>query len=206
MVLGYIYLKYFKVKLMDIAVQNEFNKYIDDFSKNLLVLKSNIYPILNEAIININKCLLIGGKLIFFGNGGSASDSQHLCAEFVGRYKKDREPLAAIALNTDTSILTAVANDMGYENIFSRQVKALAKKEDLLFAISTSGESKNVINAVSVGKELGLTSISLTGMKESSLSRMSDICISVPSNQVNQIQEMHILIGHFICEMVEKDL
>lgn len=206
MVLGYIYLKYFKVKLMDIAVQNEFNKYIDDFSKNLLVLKSNIYPILNEAIININKCLLIGGKLIFFGNGGSASDSQHLCAEFVGRYKKDREPLAAIALNTDTSILTAVANDMGYENIFSRQVKALAKKEDLLFAISTSGESKNVINALSVGKELGLTSISLTGMKESSLSRMSDICISVPSNQVNQIQEMHILIGHFICEMVEKDL
>ena len=206
MVLGYIYLKYFKVKLMDITVQNEFNKYIDDFSKNLLVLKSNIYPILNEAIININKCLLIGGKLIFFGNGGSASDSQHLCAEFVGRYKKDREPLAAIALNTDTSILTAVANDMGYENIFSRQVKALAKKEDLLFAISTSGESKNVINAVSVGKELGLTSISLTGMKESSLSRMSDICISVPSNQVNQIQEMHILIGHFICEMVEKDL
>ena len=206
MILGYIYLKYFKVKLMDITVQNEFNKYIDDFSKNLLVLKSNIYPILNEAIININKCLQIGGKLIFFGNGGSASDSQHLCAEFVGRYKKDREPLAAIALNTDTSILTAVANDMGYENIFSRQVKALAKKEDLLFAISTSGESKNVINAVSVGKELGLTSISLTGMKESSLSRMSDICISVPSNQVNQIQEMHILIGHFICEMVEKDL
>ena len=206
MVLGYIYLKYFKVKLMDITVQNEFNKYIDDFSKNLLVLKSNIYPILNEAIININKCLQIGGKLIFFGNGGSASDSQHLCAEFVGRYKKDREPLAAIALNTDTSILTAVANDMGYENIFSRQVKALAKKEDLLFAISTSGESKNVINALGVGKELGLTSISLTGMKESSLSRMSDICISVPSNQVNQIQEMHILIGHFICEMVEKDL
>ena len=115
MVLGYIYLKYFKVKLMDIAVQNEFNKYIDDFSKNLLVLKSNIYPILNEAIINISKCLQIGGKLIFFGNGGSASDSQHLCAEFVGRYKKDREPFAAIALNTDTSILTAVANDMGYE-------------------------------------------------------------------------------------------
>ena len=191
---------------MDIAVQNEFNKYIDDSSKNLLDLKLNIYPILNEAIINIKKCLQVGGKLIFFGNGGSASDSQHLCAEFVGRYKKDREPLAAIALNTDTSILTAVANDMGYENIFSRQVKALAKKEDLLFAISTSGESKNVINALSVGKELGLTSISLTGMKESSLSRMSDICISVPSNQVNQIQEMHILIGHFICEMVEKNL
>ena len=155
---------------------------------------------------DINKCLEIGGKLIFFGNGGSASDSQHLCAEFVGRYKKNRDPLAAIALNTDTSILTAVANDMGYENIFSRQIKALAKKQDLLFAISTSGESKNVINAVSVGKELGLTSIALTGMKESSLSKISDICINVPSNQVNKIQEMHILIGHFICEMVEKDL
>ena len=113
--------------------------------------------------------------------------------------------MAAIALNTDTSIITAVANDMGYEQVFERQVKALAKKEDILFAISTSGESKNVINAVKVGKEMGIYSISLTGMKDSTLSKLSNISINVPSNTVNHVQEMHIIIGHFICEIVEKE-
>lgn len=185
-------------------MENEFNKYIDECSINLKDLKLNIFPQLEEAIININKCFSLGGKIIFFGNGGSASDSQHICAEFVGRYKKDRAPLAAIALNTDTSILTSVANDMGYEQVFERQVQALAKKEDILFAISTSGESKNVINAVKIGTDMGLFSISLTGMKESTLSNLSNISINVPSNKVNHIQEMHIIIGHFICEMAEK--
>ena len=185
-------------------MENEFNKYIDECSINLKDLKLNIFPQLKEAIININKCFSLGGKIIFFGNGGSASDSQHICAEFVGRYKKDRAPLAAIALNTDTSILTSVANDMGYEQVFERQVQALAKKEDILFAISTSGESKNVINAVKIGTDMGLFSISLTGMKESTLSKLSNISINVPSNKVNHIQEMHIIIGHFICEMAEK--
>ena len=185
-------------------MENEFNKYIDECSINLKDLKLNIFSQLEEAIININKCFSLGGKIIFFGNGGSASDSQHICAEFVGRYKKDRAPLAAIALNTDTSILTSVANDMGYEQVFERQVQALAKKEDILFAISTSGESKNVINAVKIGTDMGLFSISLTGMKESTLSKLSNISINVPSNKVNHIQEMHIIIGHFICEMAEK--
>jgi D-sedoheptulose 7-phosphate isomerase len=186
-------------------LENEFNKYIDQCSINLKDLKLNILPQLEEAIKNINKCFSLGGKIIFFGNGGSASDSQHICAELVGRYKKNRAPLAAIALNTDTSIITAVANDMGYEQVFERQVKALAKKEDILFAISTSGESKNVINAVKVGKEMGIYSISLTGMKESTLSKLSNISINVPSNTVNHVQEMHIVIGHFICEIVEKE-
>ena len=185
-------------------MENEFNKYIDECSINLKDLKLNIFPQLEGAIINITKCFSLGGKIIFFGNGGSASDSQHICAEFVGRYKKDRAPLAAIALNTDTSILTSVANDMGYEQVFERQVQALAKKEDILFAISTSGESKNVINAVKIGTDMGLFSISLTGMKESTLSKLSNISINVPSNKVNHIQEMHIIIGHFICEMAEK--
>ncbi|HIG08348.1 MAG TPA: SIS domain-containing protein [Alphaproteobacteria bacterium] len=190
--------------LWNLVLENEFNKYIDECSINLKDLKLNIFPQLEEAIININKCFSLGGKIIFFGNGGSASDSQHICAEFVGRYKKDRAPLAAIALNTDTSILTSVANDMGYEQVFERQVQALAKKEDILFAISTSGESKNVINAVKIGTDMGLFSISLTGMKESTLSKLSNISINVPSNKVNHIQEMHIIIGHFICEMAEK--
>ncbi|HIK87277.1 MAG TPA: SIS domain-containing protein [Alphaproteobacteria bacterium] len=190
--------------LWNLVLENEFNKYIDECSINLKDLKLNIFPQLEEAIININKCFSLGGKIIFFGNGGSASDSQHICAEFVGRYKKDRAPLAAIALNTDTSILTSVANDMGYEQVFERQVQALAKKEDILFAISTSGESKNVINAVKIGTDMGLFSISLTGMKESTLSKLSNISINVPSHKVNHIQEMHIIIGHFICEMAEK--
>jgi|TARA_B110000495_G_scaffold71012_1_gene60638 D-sedoheptulose 7-phosphate isomerase len=186
-------------------LENEFNKYIDECSLNLKEMKANILPQLEEVIINIKKCLSLGGKIIFFGNGGSASDSQHLCAEFVGRYKKDRAPLAAIALNTDTSIITAVANDMGYEKIFTRQVQALAKKEDILFAISTSGESKNVLDAVKFGNDMGIFSISLTGMKDSTLSKLSNISLNVPSNKVNHIQEMHIIIGHFICEMTEKD-
>ena len=190
--------------LWNLVLEDDFNKYIDQCSINLKDLKLNIFPQLQEAIININKCFSLGGKILFFGNGGSASDSQHICAEFVGRYKKDRAPLAAIALNTDTSILTSVANDMGYEQVFERQVQALAKKEDILFAISTSGESKNVINAVKIGTDMGLFSISLTGMKESTLSKLSNISINVPSNKVNHIQEMHIIIGHFICEMAEK--
>jgi len=192
--------------LWNLVLEDDFNKYIDQCSINLKDLKLNIFPQLQEAIININKCFSLGGKILFFGNGGSASDSQHICAEFVGRYKKDRAPLAAIALNTDTSVLTSVANDMGYEQVFERQVQALAKKEDILFAISTSGESKNVINAVKIGTDMGLFSISLTGMKESTLSKLSNISINVPSNKVNHIQEMHIIIGHFICEMAEKQL
>ena len=121
-------------------------------------------------------------------------------------YIKNRDPLPAISLNTDTSILTAVANDMGYEKVFERQVQALAKKEDVLFAISTSGKSKNVIKAVITGKKKGIKIISLTGKNESELSSLSDVSIKVPSDKVNHIQEMHILIGHFICEMIEKDI
>ena len=113
--------------------------------------------------------------------------------------------MPAISLNTDTSILTAVANDMGYEKVFERQVEALAKKEDILFAISTSGKSKNVINAVITGKKKGIKTIALTGKENSELSRLSDISIKVPSDKVNHIQEMHIIIGHFICEMIEEN-
>ena len=124
---------------------------------------------------NVSCCS--GGKIIFFGNGGSASDSQHLCAEFVGRYKKDRSPLPAISLNTDTSILTAVANDMGYEKVFERQVEALAKKEDIIFAISTSGSSKNVINAIKVAKKMNIKTIKQrTKMKKIENYKYSNFC------------------------------
>ena len=188
------------------SLENKFIDYIDELSNNLDSLKENLFVEIEQTVHYIKKSLNSGGKIIFFGNGGSASDSQHLCAEFVGRYKKNRNPLAAISLNTDTSILTAVANDMGYEKVFERQVQALANKEDILFAISTSGKSKNVINAVLAGKKKGIKIISLTGRNDSELSSLSDISIKVPSDKVNHIQEMHILIGHFICEMIEKDI
>jgi len=187
-------------------LENEFKDYLDECSYNLNYMKKNLFLEIEKTISHIKNSFKSGGKIIFFGNGGSASDSQHLCAEFVGRYKINRSPLPAISLNTDTSILTAIANDMGYERVFERQVQALAKKEDVLFAISTSGKSKNVINAVIAGKKKGLKVISLTGKDDSELSSLSDISIKVPSDKVNHIQEMHILIGHFICEMIEKDI
>ena len=191
---------------MDNSLEIEFKEYLDECSHNIDNMKSNLYLAIEKSINYIKNSINSGGKIIFFGNGGSASDSQHLCAEFVGRYKKDRSPLAAISLNTDTSILTAVANDMGYEKVFERQVEALAKKEDVIFAISTSGSSKNVINAVVAGKKKGIKIIALTGKKDSELSDLSDVSIKVPSDKVNHIQEMHIIIGHFICEIIEKNI
>ena len=191
---------------MDNSLEIEFKEYLDECSHNIDNMKSHLYLDIEKSIKYIKNSINSGGKIIFFGNGGSASDSQHLCAEFVGRYKKDRSPLAAISLNTDTSILTAVANDMGYEKVFERQVEALAKKEDVIFAISTSGSSKNVINAVVAGKKKGIKIITLTGKKDSELSNLSDVSIKVPSDKVNHIQEMHIIIGHFICEIIEKNI
>lgn len=191
---------------MDNSLEIEFKEYLDECSHNIDNMKSHLYLDIEKSINYIKNSINSGGKIIFFGNGGSASDSQHLCAEFVGRYKKDRSPLAAISLNTDTSILTAVANDMGYEKVFERQVEALAKKEDVIFAISTSGNSKNVINAVVAGKKKGIKIIALTGKKDSELSNLSDVSIKVPSDKVNHIQEMHIIIGHFICEIIEKNI
>ncbi len=187
------------------SLKNKFINYLDELKYNLDYLQNHIYEEIEQTINLIKNSFNSGGKIIFFGNGGSASDSQHLCAEFVGRYKKNRAALPAISLNTDTSILTAVANDMGYEKVFERQVEALAKKEDILFAISTSGKSKNVINAVITGKKKGIKTIALTGKENSELSRLSDISIKVPSDKVNHIQEMHIIIGHFICEMIEEN-
>jgi len=147
-----------------------------------------------------------GGKIAFLGNGGSAADSQHLAAELVGRFAKDRSPLPAIALTTDTSILTALGNDYGFDEVFSRQVEALLKKEDLLVAISTSGESPNVLKAVLRAKEIGVKVVGLTGKDGGRLKDICDVVIVVPSSSTPRIQEVHILIGHLVCEEVEKAL
>jgi len=147
-----------------------------------------------------------GRKLLLCGNGGSAADAQHIAGEFVGRFRKQRRPLPVIALNTNTSILTSIGNDFGYNLVFSKQVEALGEKGDILIAISTSGRSANIIKAVKTAKKIGIFTIALTGGKGSTLKSISDLSIIVPSNETPRIQEAHILTGHIICALVEDTL
>ena len=158
-----------------------------------------------EAASSIISAIKKGGKLIVFGNGGSAADSQHIAAELVGRFQKERKAIPAIALTTNTSSLTAIANDYGYDVLFSRQLEALAKKGDVALGISTSGNARNVIEAVKKAKKLGLTTIGLSGGRGGSLAKITDINIIVPSDVTARIQESHILIGHILCELVEEE-
>ena len=151
-------------------------------------------------------CLQENNKIMFCGNGGSAADSQHLAAELVGRYRKNRKPLAALALTTDTSSITAIANDFSFEDIYARQVEALGKSNDILFAISTSGKSTNVINAIIIGKKLGVKVIGLTGGDGAEMNDICDVLVKVPSIRPDRIQEMHIAIGQILCEIIESTL
>jgi len=158
-----------------------------------------------SAAAAIIKSLKDGGKLLVFGNGGSAADSQHIVAELVGRFKKERRALAAIALAANTSTLTAIANDYGYDASFSRQIEALGKPGDAALGISTSGNSKNVIEAVKKAKAAGMKTISLTGCGGGKLKSECDVSIVVDSKDTPRIQESHILIGHIICELIEEE-
>jgi D-sedoheptulose 7-phosphate isomerase len=159
-----------------------------------------------EAALLISDCLAAGGKLLLFGNGGSAADAQHLAAEFVGRFVVERPGLAAIALTTDSSILTAVANDYGFERVFSRQIEALARPGDVAIGISTSGNSPNVIEAVNKAKEQNLKTIGLVGKDGGALAGCVDLAITVSSTNTARVQECHIAIGHILCELVENEL
>jgi D-sedoheptulose 7-phosphate isomerase len=165
-------------------------------------LEANVGKIASAAG-EIERVFRNNGKVIIFGNGGSAADSQHIAAEFIGRFKKERRSLSAIALTTDTSILTALGNDYGFDTVFSRQVEGLARPGDLVWAISTSGNSRNVIEAVNKAKEMGLKTVSLTGCDGGGLAKLTDISIIVPSRDTARIQESHICIAHTICELVE---
>jgi len=169
------------------------------------LLHNNIGEIIEIAGIVIDS-LKKNGKLILFGNGGSASDSQHIAAELIGRFKKDRNALAAIALTTNTSILTSLANDYGYDIIFAKQIEALGQKNDVVMAISTSGKAKNVIAGVKQAKKMGLKTIALTGGDGAELAKLADVTLLVPSNITARIQEAHITIGHIICELIEQTL
>jgi D-sedoheptulose 7-phosphate isomerase len=159
-----------------------------------------------EAAGLITTCLQAGSKLLFFGNGGSAADAQHLAAEFVGRFVSERAGLAAISLTTDASILTAVGNDYGFDRVFARQVQALGRPGDVAVAISTSGNSPNVLEAVKEAKKLGLNVIGLTGKDGGALAREAHVAITVDSGSTARIQECHIAIGHIFCELVEREL
>lgn len=145
-------------------------------------------------------------KLLLCGNGGSAADAQHLAAEFSGRYYMDRDPLHAEALHTDTSFMTAVANDYSYNDVYSRLIRGIGKKGDTLIGLSTSGNSTNIVNALKEAKELGIKTIGFTGKNGGEINQHCDIIIKVPSRDTPRIQEAHLLIGHAICELVEKNL
>lgn len=178
-----------------LSVLAEHQAVLEKLSNNSDEIEAAV-PLLINTIRN-------GGKILLCGNGGSAADCQHIAAELVVRYEKKRGALAAIALTTDTSILTASANDFDFDSIFSRQVQALGNPNDCLIAISTSGRSPNVIAAVKAAKIIGMTVIGLTGSEDSELSRLATMAIKVPSKVTARIQEAHIVIGHWWCAVVE---
>jgi len=165
-------------------------------------LKENL-PKLLDVIKLVSHAFESGNKILFFGNGGSAADAQHLAAEFVNRYVMDRPPLPAMALTTDTSILTSVSNDLTFDEIFAKQLRAFGKEGDVAIGISTSGNSPNIIKAFEVAKEMGMKRVAFTGNNGGVISKMADFSLVVPSTSTPRIQEVHILIGHILCEMVE---
>jgi len=181
-------------------IESIFKKHQDTIQK-----LTSLIPQINEVASLIKKTVHSGGKVLIFGNGGSASDSQHIAAEIVGRFVKERKGLPAIALTTDTSIITAVANDdYGYEHIFSRQIEALCLKNDVVIGISTSGNSKNVIKGLEKANTLGAITIGLTGGDGGLIKKISTHAIVVDSNETARIQEAHILIGHTLCELIDE--
>ncbi len=150
--------------------------------------------------------LRVGGRVFFFGNGGSAADAQHLAAELTGRFLRERRGLPGLALTTNTSILTAIGNDYSFEEIYSRQIQALGNTGDLAVAISTSGTSPNILRAATSAREQGLVTVGLTGAAGGKLRTLVDHCICIPSEQTPRIQEAHILTGHILCELIEAEL
>lgn len=166
-------------------------------------IADTLAPQIMEAINTVRKSFESGGKLLLMGNGGSAGDAQHIAAEFIGRYKLERKPVPAIALTVDSSILTCVGNDYGFDSVFERQVQGLAHKGDTVIGISTSGTSENVVRGIAAAKTIGAATIGLLGKGGGTLKGMVDVPIVVPSSDTARIQEAHITIGHIICEILD---
>lgn len=162
-------------------------------------------PLILEMGMRLRNCLLAGGKILLLGNGGSAADCQHIAAEIVGRYQRERRGLPAIALTTDTSILTAVGNDYGFERIFSRQVEALCTPADVVIGLSTSGNSPNVLAAIHTARQIGAFTMGLTGGSGGKLAQCCDLSLVVASNDTPRIQEAHILVGHLLCDLIDAE-
>jgi D-sedoheptulose 7-phosphate isomerase len=173
-------------------------------TKEKLVQNETILETIENCVEVIVKAFQNGNKLLFCGNGGSAADAQHLAAEFSGRFYKDRDALPAEALHCNTSYLTAVANDYSYDVIYSRLIKGIGLKGDVLIGLSTSGNSKNIVAAFEMAKEKGMITIGFTGIDGGKMKDCSDYLINVPSNDTPRIQESHITVGHIICELVEE--
>jgi len=180
-------------------IEKELQAHKDTMEKTIELM----IPQIEEASKIVVDTLQKGNKVLLCGNGGSASDAQHIAAELVGRYKTERRGLAGIALNTDSSAMTAIANDYGYDRIFDRQVEALAREGDLLIGISTSGDSLNIISAFAIAKLLGCRTIGLSGKGGGDMNRICHLNLVVPSDDTPRIQEMHILIGHILCQAVD---
>jgi len=183
----------------------------DYFGRSSQLLKQvaddgNLLARVGAIADRIAAVLRAGGKLLFAGNGGSAADAQHLAAEFLSRFANDRDPLPAIALTTDTSVLTAIANDYGYEYIFERQVRGLGRKGDAFIAISTSGRSPNVLAALRAARQMGLTTIGFSGGNSTEMGALCDLLLAVPSTETALIQQIHLAAYHAICGVVERDL
>lgn len=184
---------------MEQYITSLFEEHIEVAQKTLAHLKDDIA----KAAEIVVACSKSGKKVLLFGNGGSAADAQHIAAEFIGRFVKERRSLPAIALTTDTSALTAISNDYGFDRVFERQVEGFAVAGDVLIGISTSGNSPNVIKALLKGKEAGCKTIGLSGRDGGEMNNCCDINIVIPSNVTARVQEMHILIGHIICGAVD---
>lgn len=180
-------------------IQREFESHLETIKKTIDCIQDDVLQASKLVVEALNH----GNKLLICGNGGSAADAQHIAAELTGRYKRERRGLPGIALTTDTSALTAIGNDYGYERVFDRQVESLANEGDILIGISTSGNSINIINAFKVAKEMGCQCIGFSGRDGGKMNEVCDINIVVPSDNTPRIQEMHILIGHTICQAID---
>lgn len=174
--------------------------------KKMILDNNNILNLIQQVASKIIDVYKNGNKILIAGNGGSAADAQHMAGEFVNRFYFDRPGLPALALTTDTSILTAIGNDYGFEKLFARQVQVNGQKGDLFIAISTSGNSANIINAIKICDVMGITTVGLTGKIGGTMSELCDYCIKVPSNETPRIQEIHLMIEHIICSIVEQEL
>jgi D-sedoheptulose 7-phosphate isomerase len=173
---------------------------------NRLLENKDLLKIISETADLVSESVKAGHKLLVCGNGGSAADAQHIAGEFVCRFYKNRRPLPAIALSTDTSVITSISNDYSYDEVFSRQVTALGKKGDVLLGISTSGSSRNILKAFEAAREKEIKTVLLSGKENKEIAEISDIVINAPSDDTPRIQEIHLIVEHIICEIVEKEM